>query len=186
MADTPDYVNGEPEPVHNFNPSVHDLLINDAKHSTLAWGVTRVDDTIRNQMIDIFRARKEYGLKKYGTVLQADNGRDFLRDAVDEMVDFLAYVRTGLEENPGDRNLLDSYCAAIRALKHLMIFGNRLRLEKISAEDEAMRITVDTSLLYGRTQSAATVRYDANGPSRKVPCDCESGAKCGGTGFKDA
>lgn len=129
MADTPDYVNGEPEPIHNFNPSVHDLLVNDAKHLVMGFGSCRIEDTKRNQMIDLFRERKRYGLNKYGTVLQAENGRDFLRDALDEIVDCLAYVRMGLEENPLDHDLDRAYTSCIHAFKNLLAFAKRSKIE---------------------------------------------------------
>lgn len=145
MSDTPDYVNGEPEPVHNFNPSVHDLLVNDAKHHSLGFGIQRISDSLVEQMIDLFRARKAYGLNKYGTILQAENGRDFTKDAIDEIVDFLAYVRQGLEEHPKDIPLSESYAMGVRALKHILIHRERSTpmedeaLDLFLEEDEAQR-----------------------------------------------
>lgn len=36
--------------------------------------------------------REEYGRRKYGTVLQTDNGRDALTDAWEEALDLLTYL----------------------------------------------------------------------------------------------
>jgi hypothetical protein len=65
---------GEPPPVHNAGPSMHDLVIEDMK------------------------SRKAMGLKKYGTILQANNGRDALKDAYEEVLDLAVYLRQKLEE----------------------------------------------------------------------------------------
>lgn len=36
--------------------------------------------------------RKDLGIQRYGTTLQANNGRDALQDAIEECVDLLAYL----------------------------------------------------------------------------------------------
>lgn len=43
-------------------------------------------------------ARKALGLKKYGTLLQPFNGRSFLQDAYEEVLDLAVYLRGRLEE----------------------------------------------------------------------------------------
>jgi hypothetical protein len=68
---------GEPDPLHNDGPSMHDLVIQDME------------------------ARKEFGLKKYGTILQAHNGRNALKDAYEEILDLAVYLRQALEEQDG-------------------------------------------------------------------------------------
>lgn len=148
MSNTPDYVNGEPEPVHNFNPSVHDLLVNDAKHRIMGFGSARVNDFIKQQMVDLFRARKAFGLQKYGTILQAENGRDFLNDSLEETVDQLVYVRQGLEENPDDEVLKEAYRLSVAVLRELLVFKTRRDNQK--------------------EVPSVSVRYDANG-YKEVP-----------------
>lgn len=74
MGDKPDYVNGEPKPIPNNGPSMHDLVSAD--------------------LLD----RKEYGLKKYDSLLQAYNGRNFLQDLYEEMQDGIVYLCGALEE----------------------------------------------------------------------------------------
>jgi hypothetical protein len=68
---------GEPAPQHNDGPSMHDLVIAD------------------------MQSRKEFGLQKYGTILQAHNGRNALRDAYEEVLDLAVYLRQKLEEEDG-------------------------------------------------------------------------------------
>ncbi|QAU07249.1 hypothetical protein SEA_NOSILAM_6 [Gordonia phage NosilaM] len=71
----------EPDPEHNEGASMHDLVIED------------------------MRKRKEFGLTKYGTVLQAHNGRNALRDAYDEVLDLAVYLRQRIEEDEKLRRL---------------------------------------------------------------------------------
>lgn len=192
MSDTPDYVNGEPEPIHNFNPSVHDLLVNDAKHKVMGFARPGMTDIIKEQMIDLFRTRKAYGLNKYGTVLQSENGRDFLKDAIEETIDQLAYVRQGLEENTGDENLKEAYRLAVAALDGMLRFKMKRELAE-QKKNPARKFREDQ----GQRLSDVTIVHNANGPRQwrgigipmpegKKLCYCESGVECGGTGFKDA
>ena len=54
-------------------------------------------------MMDIL-ARKVAGVKKYGTPLQANNGRDALQDAYEEALDLAIYLRQAIEERRGCKN----------------------------------------------------------------------------------
>ena len=42
--------------------------------------------------IDMIQSRKEMGLRKYQSLLQPDNGRSFVQDAIEETVDQLVYL----------------------------------------------------------------------------------------------
>lgn len=64
----------EPSPIANDAPSIHDLVIKDMED------------------------RKQFGLKKYGTLLQAGNGRRGLLDAYQEALDLVVYLRQCIEE----------------------------------------------------------------------------------------
>lgn len=44
------------------------------------------------------QARRELGRRRYGTDLQAHNGRDALRDAYEEVLDLAMYLRQEIEE----------------------------------------------------------------------------------------
>ena len=61
-------------PVPNDGPAIQDLVIADIE------------------------ARKKVGLERYGTLLQAYNGRDALRDAYEEALDLAMYLRQEIEE----------------------------------------------------------------------------------------
>lgn len=74
MSDVRDPNRDQRAPVPNNQPSCHDLVIAD--------------------MIE----RKEFGLKKYGSLLQPFNGRSFLLDAYEEVLDLAVYLRGKLEE----------------------------------------------------------------------------------------
>lgn len=66
--------NEQPAPVPNDRPAVWDLVIED------------------------MRARDALGRARYGTRLQAGNGRDALRDAYEEALDLAVYLRQAIEE----------------------------------------------------------------------------------------
>lgn len=71
-------VTDQPDPIANDAPSAHDLVIQDMLQ------------------------RKQFGLEKYGTLLQPGNGRKTLRDAYEEILDLAAYLRVAIyeAENP--------------------------------------------------------------------------------------
>lgn len=49
---------------------------------------------VREDLID----REEIGIQRYGTTLQAHNGRDAPRDAYEEALDLACYLRQAIEE----------------------------------------------------------------------------------------
>jgi hypothetical protein len=61
-------VNEQPDPIPNDKPSIHDLVIQAVEQ------------------------RKQFGLEKYGTLLQAGNGRKSLKDALEEILDLACYL----------------------------------------------------------------------------------------------
>lgn len=64
----------QPKPIPNENPIIQELVMDD------------------------MNARLVLGIERYGTGLQAHNGRDFLRDAYEEALDLAAYLRGALYE----------------------------------------------------------------------------------------
>lgn len=52
-------------------------------------------------VISDMAARDAFGAKKYGVRLQAHNGRDFLVDAYQEMLDHVVYLRGLIFERDG-------------------------------------------------------------------------------------
>lgn len=67
-------IEDQPPPTPTDEPSIHDLVISD--------------------MAD----RKELGIQRYGTILQASNGRDHLIDAYQEVLDLAVYLRAEIEK----------------------------------------------------------------------------------------
>lgn len=53
---------------------------------------------VYERVMEDMRARADMGLKKYGTYLQANNGRDALRDAYEEVLDLAVYLRQVIDE----------------------------------------------------------------------------------------
>jgi hypothetical protein len=75
----------QPLPVANDQRSCHDLAVE--------WIETNFDDSHEQRvLVEALRARKLFGLAKYGTTLQAFNGRDPRRDAFDEALDMIVYA----------------------------------------------------------------------------------------------
>ena len=52
-------------------------------------------------VIQDMEARKAFGLQKYGTVLQAHNGRDALLDAYQGVLDLSVYLKQEMQERKG-------------------------------------------------------------------------------------
>lgn len=66
------------------------------------WGekppITNMSGSIHDKVVQDVKSRKELGLAKYGTILQAGNGRNALKDAYEEVLDLACYLRQKLEE----------------------------------------------------------------------------------------
>lgn len=74
MSDVRDPDRDQVAPTPNNNASCHDLVMKDLEE------------------------RKAFGLRKYNSLLQAHNGRDFVLDAYEEVLDLAVYLRGKLEE----------------------------------------------------------------------------------------
>ena len=76
----------EPAPMANNHPAIADIVAGEliAEHAPKVAA-------------DVM-ARKEFGMKKYGTPLQPFNGRDTLNDLYQELLDAMKYARVALYE----------------------------------------------------------------------------------------
>lgn len=99
----------QPPPIDTGGESAHDILnkyIEDIGFVTPPVDFKNIDFGIKNLGIMFLQSyyesrgldikeevnkRKEFGLKKYGTPLTVDNGRDHIEDAAQELIDFLVY-----------------------------------------------------------------------------------------------
>lgn len=59
-------------------------------------------ESIQSLVREDLAAREILGISRYGTALQADNGRDALRDAYEEAMDLTCYLRQAIEERDSD------------------------------------------------------------------------------------
>lgn len=57
--------------------------------------------SVTDVVIADIHERRQYGITKYGTELQAGNGRDALTDAYQEALDLVMYLRQLLLERDG-------------------------------------------------------------------------------------
>ena len=76
----------QPMPIPNGRPSVQ--------------GLVRAD----------LEERERVGVQRYGTPLQAHNGRDALRDAYEEALDLACYLRQAIEEREGHTHCRPGTC----------------------------------------------------------------------------
>lgn len=70
-------------------------------------GAESVQDLVIADMVE----RKDYGLRKHGTTLQVDNGRDALRDAYEESLDLACYLRQEIARRDRQRALHGAFPA---------------------------------------------------------------------------
>lgn len=78
-------------PTASSGPTMHDLVIGDLEEMQSPGAAA---------LARMLSARAELGYRRYGQVLQAHNGRDAVRDAVEEIADFLVYLRQVDAETP--------------------------------------------------------------------------------------
>ncbi len=127
MSNVPDYSRGEPAPVSNATEGMHDLVVAD-----MSGAIARSTQIPQEEYPALvgtmteFEDRKMFGFDKYGTLLQAGNGRNATRDALDEALDLTVYMRQMVAEgvNTHGANLEAMYRNAIEfciALKHILI-----------------------------------------------------------------
>lgn len=99
-------ITNEP-PKPNNNPSIHNLISDelDPNDPLLPW----------------IEARKQKGLETYGTTLQAFNGRNSLIDALEEVLDSIAYLKQAIEENSSCELAHDLYYNQITQARKLVM-----------------------------------------------------------------
>lgn len=57
--------------------------------------------SVQDQVLAYIERRKAIGIERYGSALQANNGRDALRDLFEELVDAVNYAAQMLIERDG-------------------------------------------------------------------------------------
>lgn len=108
----------QPAPTANDRLAIQDLVIEDLQRVSVRLDRDpHIDDASYARVIADIEARKEIGLKRYGTLLQAFNGRDALLDAYQEALDLCQYLRQVKEE--GRTWVVLTYLNALRMTLHL-------------------------------------------------------------------
>lgn len=88
----------QPAPTTNDTPAVWPQVIADVRQR---FGVYRDAGLLLRDMED----RDRIGRERYGTPLQAHNGRDAVTDAYQEALDLVVYLKQATVELPDDRTL---------------------------------------------------------------------------------
>jgi hypothetical protein len=60
-------------------------------------------DVVLFHVLQDIMGRAEKGLLTYGTLLETDNGRDALEDALDEAIDLVFYLKQAIMERQRER-----------------------------------------------------------------------------------
>lgn len=90
-------IQDQPPPIANDGPSMHDLVIENLQEMGERPHIVKL-------VVDDMKARKLIGLARYGTMLQANNGRDAIIDAYQEAMDLCCYTQQAIAE--GERGLV--------------------------------------------------------------------------------
>lgn len=84
----------EPPPIATHEPSILGLVIED---------ITERFGGDFEVLVPHLRDREAFGIEKHGTPLQKSNGRDHRPEGFQELEDFVAYMKQGLER--GDEEM---------------------------------------------------------------------------------
>lgn len=96
----------EPPPKPGTGPSCHDIAVNKIESYPEFLKAT---PKLRFLTVEALKARRDLGAEKYGTVLQKYNGRRPTADAVQELLDALAYMaQAGLEDTVHFKNVAEA------------------------------------------------------------------------------
>lgn len=116
MADEPDYRRA-PQPRHEEGAvSAHDLAADDVRAAWLPEYACHGTALLAE--------RRAYGLRKYGTILHAANGRDYAQDTLDELGDLVPYLRAWMLAQPDLAPALDP---VYRQAVHMLVTVTHIR-----------------------------------------------------------
>lgn len=102
------------------------------------------------KVIQDMGARRQVGIERYNTVLQPLNGRDTLRDAYEEGLDLVVYLRTEVAE----RDLLNAALARVA----VQLGMARTALRRLAEE---VHPTTETGREFARQALAEVAALDA-------------------------
>ena len=163
----------QPAPIHTDGDSMHDLVMDKITHDP------RLSTATKLRLIEAFTERKAIGAHRYGTILQAHNGRDFGQDAFEEITDFCVYWRGEIEEQgANDLNYQiyeDALLLASSVSKYLSDKANKEKIQKVKdslkslskEEMDRRKPTVPPDILANALQDTI---YVSTGKSRPAKC----------------
>jgi hypothetical protein len=79
-----------------------------------------------DMVIEDMRRRDHEGRRKYGTPLQAGNGRHHLVDAYQEALDLVVYLRAQLEAEDAEQDTLEPRMEDYQAIRDILVGAGRL------------------------------------------------------------
>ena len=80
----------------------------DDKYASQPMPAVNNSKFIQDMVIEDMLSRKKMGIEKYGTALQAGNGRDALQDAYEESLDLCMYLKQAIVERDSKKADNDS------------------------------------------------------------------------------
>jgi hypothetical protein len=120
-------ITDQPPPIPQPDQKIAwDLVITDLKRAAAPSGdladVEASDLEMIERIIGDMRERDRLGRERYGTPLTANNGRDHLIDAYQEVLDGSVYLRAEIEErpNPALTNLYNRVLLLIVAMRSML------------------------------------------------------------------
>ena len=119
VANTP-----EPPPIKNDTVPVWEQVIKD-------YDKFVIDHLYKEEIIELMIERDKFGRKKYGVPLQIFNGRNPIKEMIQEILDKVAYCKQAIEEGCDvDNNLQDVYEQSFRDLEIVYMILEQQELNK--------------------------------------------------------
>jgi hypothetical protein len=130
---------------------------------------------VQDAVVADIEARKAVGIERYGTPLQAFNGRSSLRDAYEESLDLVMYLKQ-MQQEAHEILCLTIPSESGRQFPTRVEFKRCLALLAHMSGQEAWDFLKQCSVCQGRGEVAATPGQPGDGP---MPCpECQALPRC--------
>jgi hypothetical protein len=127
---------GQPAPIPNDKPALWPMVIEDFRNGFMKEPEMSIEGyrNLVSKIVDDMHARDQFGRNKYGTPLQANNGRDSLKDSYEELLDAAVYLKQTIETWDIDAAAKGQFISSYRKLqKQIAIDTYRKTLDSIYA-----------------------------------------------------
>ena len=110
LANTP-----EPNPVNSdeSQPALWDKVISDFEYHYMG------DKKVKSDIVQMMKDRKIFGFYKYGCYLKIHNGRNFIHDGLQELLDASVYLCGAVDEHESKGLLYETYKDTLKLLSRL-------------------------------------------------------------------